>query len=229
MSALAIGWTWDGRPLPAEERAAVRLVPEGDDLQLQLLAPLAHVPPPPGPPGPTPGLWEHEVVELFLAGDGPAYLEVEIGPHGHHLVLHLADVRRPVATGLPLACTTASDADAWAADARLPAAWLPPRPWRAAAFRVRPGADPPHLASLPLPGPRADFHQPHRFPALALGNPDDDGLVELLAALRPDLAAAARPAAIAARATGGADPLPRRLLARRALLHSASANRPSTG
>lgn len=32
-------------------------------------------------------LWEHEVVEVFLAEDGGRYVEIELGPYGHWLVL----------------------------------------------------------------------------------------------------------------------------------------------
>jgi len=171
--SLAIDRTWDGRPLAEAERGTVRLELAGETLLVRVDAPFHGDPPPPGPPGPTPSLWEHEVVELFVAGPGAddavPYLEVELSPHGHHLALRLAGVRRIVEEGLPLDLRAAIETRRWRAEARVPRAWLPPPPWRAAAFAVH-GAGPGrrHLASVPLPGPRPDFHQPGRFPPLRL-------------------------------------------------------------
>lgn len=97
------------------------------------------------------------------------YLEVELSPHGHHLVLRLAGVRRVVAAGLELDYRAAVDGDRWRGEARLPRSWLPPTPHRAAAFAVHgTGGRRRHLSSLPLPGDAPDFHQPHRFPPLDL-------------------------------------------------------------
>lgn len=175
MSApLVIGSTWDGHPLPAEHRAAVQLVPDGAGLSLRLVAPRAGDPPPGAPPGPTPRLWEHEVVELFLVGDDGTYLEVELGPAGHHLVLRLRGVRDVIDQGLPLHVDVADlPGDLWAARAHLPAGWLPPRPWRANAYRIHgPAHDRRYHAATALPGPTPDFHQPDRFAPLA--DPTDD-------------------------------------------------------
>ena len=53
--------------------------------------------------GGTPGLWDHEVVELFIAQAGQPfesspYLEVELSPRGHYLCLRLAGERRVLGT-----------------------------------------------------------------------------------------------------------------------------------
>ncbi|CAH2300949.1 Hypothetical predicted protein, partial [Pelobates cultripes] len=50
--------------------------------------------PPPGEPGqPFDGLWDYEVVEsFFLNSKTTQYLEVELCPHGQHLVLLLCGV-----------------------------------------------------------------------------------------------------------------------------------------
>lgn len=39
-------------------------------------------------------LWEHEVVEVFLGRDDGAYVELEVGPFGHWLVLAFEGYRR---------------------------------------------------------------------------------------------------------------------------------------
>lgn len=172
---LSIDRTWDGGRLPRDDIATVELQLDGDDLVLRVDAPFRDDPPPPGPPGPTPGLWEHEVVEIFVAGPGAddavPYLEIEMSPRGHYLALRLEGVRRVVDQGLPLDLRTTVDGDRWRATARAPRELLPPPPWRAAAFAMH-GAGPGrrHHTSvpLPLPGSRPDFHQPGRFPPLRL-------------------------------------------------------------
>lgn len=178
MPRLGIDRTWDGAPIAPDERATVRLELAGDVLLVRVDAPFHGDPPPPGPPGPTPRLWEHEVVELFVAGPAGAdgavpYLEVELSPHGHYLGLRLEGVRRVVEQGLPFDVAAEIAGGRWRAEARVPRVWLPPPPWRAAAF-VMHGAGPGrrHLASVPLPGPRPDFHRPDRFPPLRLAGGD---------------------------------------------------------
>lgn len=70
-----------------------------EDGTLLVSAPCAEDPAPPGQ-GSYDGLWNFEVVELFL---GPAlnaeapYLEIEIGRHGHWLVLEMASYRERAA------------------------------------------------------------------------------------------------------------------------------------
>jgi hypothetical protein len=166
---LPIAHTWDGAAIP--DRAVVQLAETPEGLLLRSWSPWRGDPAPSGAPGPTDRLWEHEVVELFLIGPGLAYLEVEVGAYGHHLVLDLADVRSPRRTHLPLDLAVRRfGADAFAAEATLPAAWLPAKPWRANAYRIH---GPPdgrrYLAHAPLPGPAPDFHQPHRFPTVTVG------------------------------------------------------------
>jgi len=174
---LLIASTSDGRPLDATERVVVRLRLDASVLRIAIRAPLHGDPPPPGPPGPTEHLWEHEVVELFVAGPRNesgtvAYTEIEIAPGGHHLVLQLSGVRRVVASGLPMRLRTLRTSGHWLAAARLDRGLLPPRPWSANAFAIHGAADGRrYLAAHPLPGPAPDFHQPARFPPLALAEP----------------------------------------------------------
>ena len=83
---------WDGSPARSEERVVldVHRTPEG--LVVHVDAPYHGNPEPPCDPGPTDGLWNYGVVELFLVGpeeERRAYTEIELGPHGHHLVLRL--------------------------------------------------------------------------------------------------------------------------------------------
>ena len=49
------------------------------------------------------GLWDYEVVEaFFLCNETQQYLEVEVGPHGHHLVLLLDGRKNIIKESLPL-------------------------------------------------------------------------------------------------------------------------------
>lgn len=166
---LDVAWTWNGARAAASERACVELALHADRLSLRVAAPFHGDPPPRHPVGPTPGLWEHEVVELFVASAGEPwrYTEVELSPWGHHLVLQLDGVRRVAASELPLRFRVRRAGTRWSGAARLPLTRLPPLPWRVAAFAIHgTGASRRHLASTPLPGPRPDFHQPERFPLL---------------------------------------------------------------
>lgn len=171
MLLLPIEHTWDGQPV--DDTAIVAVTAMRDALVVTTVAPWVGDPAPSAPPGPTPGLWEYEVIELFLAGPGPAYLEVELGPFGHHLVLQLADVRRPSAQGLPLDVQTRRSDGWWAAQARIPLPWVPAHWDRANAYRIHGAAGARrYLAHAPLPGPAPDFHQPARFPRVAPPAPD---------------------------------------------------------
>jgi hypothetical protein len=172
---LEIASTWDGDPIPAGERVRLRLRLTPSTLRIAVDAPFHGDPPPPGAPGPTDRLWEHEVVELFVAAAGHdddtvPYTEIEISPFGHHLVLRLRGVRRVVESELPLALRTWRRDGRWLAVARLDRRLLPPPPWQVDAFAIHGEGDARrHLAATPLPGPRPDFHQPRRFPAFDLG------------------------------------------------------------
>lgn len=187
--ALEVGHTWDGHPLPPEQRTRIWLEagPDGEHLRLLVDAPFHGDPAPAAAIGPTPRLWEHEVVELFVAGaEGPAgvhYTEVELSPHGHHLVLRFEGVRRVVEEGLPLPFRTwlpaVAEAPRWRGEAVLPRPYLPPpvpgpAPYRANAYAIHGTAGPDaagrrsYRAAHPLPGAAPDFHQPHRFPPFPL-------------------------------------------------------------
>lgn len=161
MRRLAIERTWDGAPIGPTERAALTVRPLGSGLELRVEAPFHDDPAPPHAPGPTPGLWEHEVVELFVAGADERYLEIELGPRGHHLVLWLEGIRQPAASALPLDYEVRVDGARWTATARTgPQVPLPDPPWRVNAYVIHGvGAARRYLAHAPVPGERPDFHR----------------------------------------------------------------------
>lgn len=157
---LQIGHTWDGQPIPSAEQTHLTLHPRDGELIVRVEAPFHGDPPPPGPPGPTDRLWEREVVELFVLGEGDRYLEVEMSPFGHYLVLRLDGVRQPFASCLPMPYAASRRSDRWTGEARLPLVWRPPGALRVNAFAIHGQGDTRrYLASTPLPGPSPDFHR----------------------------------------------------------------------
>lgn len=163
MTRLAIQTLWDGSPARPDEYVHVEL-DLGQHLSLRVDAPWHGDPPPPGSPGPTDALWVHEVVELFVGGADGSYLEVELSPHGHHLVLILSGIRQVRAELLPLDYQVSRHGPRWIGQARIPTDWLPPAPWTVNAAAIHgqgPGRR--YLSAVPLPGERPDFHQPEQW------------------------------------------------------------------
>src|SRR5262245_26260658 len=114
-------------------------------------------------------LWEYDVVECFVVG-AAHYLEVELGAGGHFLVLAFA---------LPRVCADAYEAltpqmafepsmargTAWRSSILIPWGMVPVGVKGVNAYIISHGH---YLCFHPLPGPRPDFHQPDRFPAVRL-------------------------------------------------------------
>jgi len=123
---LTVASTWDGAPLSEAEHARIELTLDDQTLDIAVQAPFFGDPPPPGPAGPTPGLWDYEVLEVFLLGEDERYLEIELSPHGHHLALLLHGRRSVVRSGMPLSFEATRKGEHWRGRARLPADWLPP-------------------------------------------------------------------------------------------------------
>lgn len=154
---------WDGGPaLPSEEVVLDVRWPQdpGEDFVFKLTAPWWGDPKPDGPVGPRPGLWDYEVVEVFVLGPDEQYTEIEVGPHGHHLVLRLHGRRNVVESALPLSVTIDRTETHWVADVRLRAELLPPRPWTWNAYAIHGVAQGRrYLALYGAPGPAPDFHR----------------------------------------------------------------------
>ena len=164
---LSICHTWDGEPLPEGEAASLVLHMSDEGLSLEIEAPFAGDPPPPSAPGETWKLWEHEVVELFVCGPKEQYTEIEVGPHGHFLVLRLEGVRNIVARVNALTLKNHRPrAGRWRASAFLPAEHLPAQPWRINAYRISGVAETrAYAAAFPSKGPAPDFHRLESFEA----------------------------------------------------------------
>ena len=152
-----IAHAWDGVPLPVAELAFVDLTVD-TVFRSQIDAPFAGDPAPTGR-GSTPRLWEHEVVEVFVFGADGRYTEIELGPHGHWLVLRLDGVRSVADAGHPIRYRVTVGGGRWTGTAEVDPHLLPDTPERLNLFRIA-GADRRHDALVPVPGEGPDFHQP---------------------------------------------------------------------
>jgi hypothetical protein len=167
---LTISHDFRGQLLPEAHRSLVRLSRSGHELRIEVAAPYFADPAPNGPIGPTDRLWEHEVCEVFIADAAEHYLEVELSPHGHHLVLELRGVRRVVRSRLPIAyqaridlaqCNAAQGtAGRFYGEARVPWEYLPAAALRVNAFAIHgPATQRRYHAHSAPGGDVADFHQ----------------------------------------------------------------------
>jgi hypothetical protein len=147
--------------------ARIRLALGTSELALEVDAPFHGDTPPKGPPGSVDGLFEYEVVEVFLLGSGDRYLEVELGPFGHYFVLELKGVRHIERSGLPLPYSCDRSGERWTGTARVPLDYLPAGLCAGNAYAIHGrGARRRHLAAHPVGGAHPDFHCIDRFPPL---------------------------------------------------------------
>lgn len=180
---LVIRTTWDGAELAAGEETSVE-VRLGDGLTVLVDAPYHGDPMPGGAPGRLDRLWEHEVVEVFLA-EAPTcdarYLEVELGPHGHWLALAFEGYRRRVAEDLVLdlrAGRVGNDGARWRGVAHVASAELGRALSRIGAVNAYAihgaGGARRHLAACPVPAGRyeaPDFHRLQHSQVIAEEDP----------------------------------------------------------
>jgi hypothetical protein len=168
IATLRIENTWQGEALQVRDQFKVRLARTPLGLEIVVEAPFYGDPPPPvGPMGPVDGLWEHEVVEIFVSGPGAQYTEIELSPTGHHLVIQLDGVRRPVARLLDIAFEAVVDGSSWRGEAQIPAALLPDGAWRFNVTAIHgSGLARQYSSWVKLPGDVPDFHQPSCFRAV---------------------------------------------------------------
>jgi hypothetical protein len=164
--------TWDGKPLEANEfaRIGMRVDHESAALVLTVDAAFYDDPAPETEPGSVDGLWEFEVVEIFLLGDDERYLEIELGPHGHFLGLCLAGRRNVIEAGIPVDFSVDRRDHRWRGEARISLKWLPSAIRAANAYAIHGlGNARRYLAAHPVPGDAPDFHRLECFAPLVLG------------------------------------------------------------
>ena len=161
---LRIRHTWNGAPCLPEEEVRIELNWTTSALSIRIQAPYHGDPPPPTPSGSTDLLWEHEVVEIFILGASERYTEIELGPHGHFLVLQLAGRRNPIRRGLPIQYQANIIGNYWEGRAVIPMDFLPDGIGHLNATAIHgEGSQRRYLAWTPMPGPHPDFHRLEAF------------------------------------------------------------------
>lgn len=146
---------------------------------------------PPAPEGPTddpfPGLWEYEVVELFFLGEGDEYLEIELSPSGHYLLLYLNGYRNDTGRVLPLDgyrvkdvnTTEDSRVQRWIGEVTIPGEYFPCNVTKFNAYAIH-GSDEEreYLSLFPVLGgelDQPDFHYLPAFGSVDLGGEVNGG------------------------------------------------------
>uniref|UniRef100_A0A7E4VQK6 UPF0462 protein C4orf33 homolog n=1 Tax=Panagrellus redivivus TaxID=6233 RepID=A0A7E4VQK6_PANRE len=169
--------TWDNRPIDHTPISIdmkwhferVRGAPHKRVIKVSISAPLFDDPEPPFEPGPTDGLWNYEVVELFFANDQGNYLEIEVGPHGHWLCLLFKGQRQCINDGkdIDLLVENVFDMDVWKCELEIPLAYLPGRVTKFNAYAIHgTGKDRVYEALHPMTDkafPEPDFHRLQYF------------------------------------------------------------------
>ena len=164
-----ISTSWDGRPLP-EPHTRVWLRPAKGGLFIDVEARLYNDPPrPKAPAGPYMFMWRSEAVEVYFANEDNQYVEVELGPWGHHNTLLLENVRQYTRSQLPLRYSANVDhkTHTWFGTAFLPLEYLPSNVTKFNAFALHGSCEDRKYDSL-YPAPagalkQADFHQLRYF------------------------------------------------------------------
>lgn len=154
---------WTGRPLPPHERFKIELETRRNGLLIDFSGPHYGDPLPPTEAGPTPELWNYEVLEIFLA-HGEHYSEIELGPGGHYLLLELRGERQIVAEHAPIRYQCSALNGRWLGTALIPWSVLPPAPWTGNAYAIHgEGSTRRYCCAFPAQSSQPDFHRLESF------------------------------------------------------------------
>ena len=178
---LSLRGLWDGTPAPLGVGGEARVDRFGDALSLAWDVALPATPRvPEGAAGFLDGLWEYDVIELFLtasvaADPSPVYVEIEAGPAGHWLALAFSGGRQRAAELRDIHPRIESDLEGLRWRGRLDVELASLEPYLPAdaalrglaAFCTRDSeGERLYLCSQPLPGEQADFHRPSAWTKL---------------------------------------------------------------
>ena len=162
---VSIAKTWRGELVKPEETVNLTLECGMEFLRFEIDAPFYDHQPPPADPGFFDGLWNYDVVEVFLVGSFGGYIEVEFGPHGHYLGYVLDGPRSVVGRFNLEHYETDIRNDRWLGHGTLNLKHLPEKivQWNAfAIFGESPQRT--YMCMGRLPGETPNFHQPAHFP-----------------------------------------------------------------
>ena len=178
--------TWDG--LGAPDNTSISITLSSNDsqksktsaLEIRVEAPYFNDPQiPDSPPGPLNRLWEYEVVEAFFLNSlTNEYLEIELSPTGHYLILKLNGVRQVTESLLPLDVFQTNinyENNTWTGVAHIPWNYFPAHVDKFNAYAIHKSEpDRVYLSLFPVPNGKfegPDFHRVQYF-----GNIDLVGL-----------------------------------------------------
>lgn len=120
-----------------------------------------------GLPGePCAQLWDYEVVELFFLAEDERYLEVEVSPHGQHLVLLLNGRRNIIKDMLPMNFSSSINPrdKTWNGIAKIPLSYFPPNICKFNAYAIHgSGEKRVYEALFPVPKGKFDYPDFHRL------------------------------------------------------------------
>ena len=166
MRKIIVDHLWNGDPCPDERvRAMLELEERSEGLSVKVEAPVLHEQKIPDAPMGTrvEGLWEYDVVELFLVGPGHQYFELELGAGGHYLALSFDSIRHRSndhKNFSPVLRHHKTPEKTWVSELIVPWSILPENIRAMNAFVIAVGQ---FLSMTPLPGDKPDFHQPDYF------------------------------------------------------------------
>lgn len=165
---------WDGTPYTKERPVQILIDGAGEFVRLQVEAPFYNdTAPPNGQSGqPYPKLYDYQVVEAFFLNHEDQYLEVELSPHGEHLVLLLNGRRNSVVQQLPLQYYVKKYENTWTGVAYIPLEYFPYHVTKFNAFAIHgEGSNRKYLSLFPTPEGKfkqPDFHRLEYFRKLDL-------------------------------------------------------------
>jgi len=178
---------WDSRDHPDGAVITVQFLPaesaqREDGFILHVEAPFYDDPrvPEGTPPGRLDGLWEYEVIEVFLLGDDETYLEIEVAPGGNFLVYYLEGVRNATDTDLLIdyVAKISENRERWEGTAFVPWEYLPPGFAKFNAYAIhKSDPDKIFMSLFPVPVPEdpddddgPDFHNLQPFQDIDLSD-----------------------------------------------------------
>ncbi|XP_036439561.1 UPF0462 protein C4orf33 homolog [Colossoma macropomum] len=183
----SIQHVWNSDPVD-HQPVKIRFSPGDGGLRMEVCAPFFDDPPAPaGPPGqPFPGLWDYEVVEsFFLNSSSEKYLEVEVCPHGQHLVLLLNGKHNAFMQQLPLSFSAVVTGNRWKGEALIPWNYFPPGVDKMNSYAIHgSGSGRSYEALYPVPpedlqpGQGPDFHRLQYFKPFSLQSIMGEGWVQ---------------------------------------------------
>lgn len=184
---LLIEHTWDSSPVNHDPIKIV-FSPDQSGMKIEVFGPFFNDPAgPPGAPGqPFPELWEFEVVEsFFLDSSTENYLEVELCPHGQHLILLLSGVRQAFLQQLPMKYNTTITGSRWMGEALVPWSYFPPNVDKMNSYSIHgSGENRTYEALYPIPkeeivdGQQPNFHRLEYFKDFHLQKMVEEGWID---------------------------------------------------